>query len=173
MSIRKSCAFAVCLATTSLGGCFGGDSGPEVRSQEYEAYCVTCHELDGRPTFMGPIGVQLGPNSCKKVSCSDEAALTQYIDSNMPPRSSVCIGECAESTARFIVANFKASKAGAAELNANAVLSALENLQQNAQITAYDQSTGNMVDLESLDQTAADQLTDNPATVGNDDASTP
>ena len=76
-------------------------------------------------------------------------------------------------TKTFIVANFKASKAGAAELNANAVLSALENLQQNAQITAYDQSTGNVVDLETLDQTAADQLTDGPATAGNDDASTP
>ena len=146
MAIRRSCALTVFLVTSTLSGCFGGNAGTEVRSAEYEAYCVTCHNLNGSPSFMGPIGVQIGPNTCKKVSCSNLAELTQYIELNMPPRSSVCTGECAESTAQFIVANFQTSSAGAAALNTKDILSALSKLSAS-DMNAYDQSTGEPVDL--------------------------
>lgn len=133
----------VCTSLTSillLSGCVGDEQAPVARA-DFENNCAVCHNLDGSPTPLGPQNVQLGPNTCNIVDCSDVAALADYIEDFMPPAADLCVADCAQNTAQFISNNFQEDPVAAAISQISSVLS-------SAEVSAFDQATGENVAIE-------------------------
>lgn len=144
--MRTPLSFYLCTAILSfaLTGC-GGNQEPLPETAEFRANCQVCHALDGSPTPLGPQNIQLGPNTCQLVDCSDLAALTNYIETYMPPNPQNCVAECAQETAQLIYNNFQPTNESAARM----VMESVAEILDNAEVKAYDQTTGDSVSLEA------------------------
>lgn len=132
------------LIALSLSGC-GGNNADLLDTAAFRANCQVCHALDGSPTPLGPQNIQLGPNTCQLVDCSDVAALTTYIENYMPPQPENCVAECAQETAELIASDFQPSSESAARI----VMENLEEILNNAEVHAYNPVTGDSIKLEA------------------------
>gem|GEM_PF-6832236 len=81
-----------------------------VGQTHYAASCQLCHGADGSGSafYANPIGPNMCANNVNPGNgevCSDQATLEAYISGYMPSPGA-CVGECARTTAKYILNNF-------------------------------------------------------------------
>ena len=96
------CALATATIVTEFPGAIPGSGNPASGDAHFRAQCVRCHgtEGEGIPT-LGT--VEIGPGVCVAVDCADTVALTNYIETSMPPDlPRLCVSDCAVEAALYV-----------------------------------------------------------------------
>ncbi len=109
--------------------------------QSYEQSCGVCHGADGAGSAIYPGSIKVA--DCVLLDCSNQADLSAYIASDMPPgNAGACIDQCADNVAQFMIQGFSV----AARQQATGMLNMINAMiKSSSSIKIYDQSSGKKV----------------------------